>query len=225
MRNEFRLLVAMALASSIASAASAGSVSGKVEILEKGGKLKSALGEVLVYIDGVQAAFPESLSKRPVVVTSHDKSFNPHAAVVRLGGTVSFPNLDDIMHNVFSLSKGNRFDLGLYKNGAKMDYVFENPGLVRVYCNIHPQMGAFIHVLENPYFAWVRPDGSFTIEAVPSGSYTLRAWHEEGEVAQPVAVTDSALSGVVLRIDASSYSERPHLNKFGKPYEKKRDKY
>jgi hypothetical protein len=77
--------------------------------------------------------------------------------------------------------------------------------------------------MENPYFAWAKNDGSFRLEGVPPGKYTLTAWHEEGEVSQPIVVTESGASGLTLRIDVSGFSKRPHLNKFGKPY--KREKY
>ena len=113
----------------------------------------------------------------------------------------------------------------LYKSGAEKDYVFENPGLVRVYCNIHPDMSAFVQVLPNPYFTWVAPDGSFTIDGVPAGNYTLKVWNEQGETSQPVVVTDAGASGVQLTLDVSKYKKRAHLNKFGKPYKRKRGKY
>jgi plastocyanin len=201
----------------------ASSVSGKVSILEKGNAKRAVVTEVLVYLEGALAEIPEELRNRPLKIASHNKAFEPHVQAVPLHGTVSFPNLDGIMHNVFSLSKGNRFDLGLYKDGAKKDYTFANPGLVRIYCNIHPQMSAFVQVMESPFFAWAKTDGSFRLDGVPPGKYSLKAWHEEGETSQAVVVTESGASGLVLSIDVSGYSKRPHLNKFGKPY--KREKY
>ncbi len=207
----------------VSGAASAASISGKVEVLEKGNVKRAVVRDVLVYLEGLRAEIPAPVRERRVSVSSRDKSFEPHVEVVPLGGSVSFPNHDPIMHNVFSLSKGNRFDLGLYKNGAKKDFTFVAPGLVRVYCNIHPQMSALLQVVENPYFAWTTPDGGFIIDGVPPGNYRLKAWHEEGEAAQPVSVTESGASGLVVQIDVSGFAKRPHLNKFGKPY--KREKY
>ncbi|HJS73459.1 MAG TPA: hypothetical protein VJ921_04170 [Vicinamibacteria bacterium] len=198
-------------------------VSGRVEVLEKGSVKRAVVREVLVYLEGVRADMPASVRERRVSVASRNKTFEPHVEVVPLGGSVSFPNHDEIMHNVFSLSKGNKFDLGLYKSGAKKDFTFATPGLVRVYCNIHPQMSAFLQVVENPYFAWTTPDGGFLIDGVPPGNYQLKAWHEEGETAQPVSVTESGASGLLVRIDVSGFAKRPHMNKFGKPY--KREKY
>src|SRR3990172_1962026 len=138
----------------VSGIASSAPVSGKVAIREKENAKRAVIKDVLVYLEGVRAEFPASARERPVRITSRDKAFEPHLDVVPVNGSVSFPNRDDIMHNVFSLSKGNKFDLWLYKNGAKKDFTFAAPGLVRVYCNIHPQMSAFVQVMENPYFAW-----------------------------------------------------------------------
>ena len=220
MLQRFAVLTISILVSGVAASAP---VSGKVEVLEKGSVKRPVVRDVLVFLEGVRAEIPASLQKRSVAIASREKTFEPHIEVVPLNGSVSFPNLDDIMHNVFSLSKGNRFDLGLYKSGAKKDFTFASPGLVRIYCNIHPQMSAFVQVMENPYFAWATPDGGFLIDDVPLGNYRLKAWHEEGEAVQPLSVTESGATGLVVQIDVSGFAKRPHLNKFGKPY--KREKY
>ncbi len=206
-------------------ASSRAQVSGQVEVLEKGGVKRPVIQDVLVYIDGVSVETTTQGSARHQTIRSRNKAFEPRVAAVLAGTTVTFPNLDDIMHNVFSLSKGNRFDLGLYKSGAQKDFVLRNPGLVRVYCNIHPQMSAFVHVTDNPYYTWAQPDGAFRIEGVPPGRYTLRVWNEQEETTKPVLVTEQGASGVLVQLDVSSYKRRPHLNKFGKPYKKKRGKY
>lgn len=219
-----RLVLAFVASLVGTSAVAASPVSGKVQILEEEGKLRPVVGELLVYIEGVEAPTLESQRPRRPTLASRNKSFEPHVQAVPVGTAVSFPNFDDIMHNVFSLTKGNRFDLGLYKSGAKKDYVFETPGLVRVYCNIHPQMSAFVLVMGSPYYAWVGTDGSFRIEGVPPGSYALKLWHEEGESEQAIVVTEQGATGLSLSLDVSSFKRRPHLNKFGKPY-KKRGKY
>ncbi len=220
MLSRFAVLTTSILFYSVASAAP---VSGKVEVLEKGNLKRAVVRDVLVYLEGVRAEIPSPLRQPAVTIASREKTFEPHVAVVPLNSPVSFPNHDDIMHNVFSLSKGNRFDLGLYKNGAKKDFSFATPGLVRIYCNIHPQMSAFLQVMENPYFAWATPDGGFIIDNVPPGNYRMKAWHEEGEAAQALSVTESGATGLVVQIDVSGFAKRPHLNKFGKPY--KREKY
>ncbi len=206
-------------------ASSRAQVSGRVEVLEKGGEKRPVIQDVLVYIDGVSVERTTQGGSWHQTIRSRNKAFEPRVAAVLAGTTVTFPNLDDIMHNVFSLSKGNRFDLGLYKSGAQKDFVLQNPGLVRVYCNIHPQMSAFVHVTDNPYFTWAEPDGAFRIEGVPPGRYTLKVWNEQEETTKPVLVTEQGASGLLVQLDVSSYRKRSHLNKFGKPYKKKRGKY
>jgi len=200
-------------------------VSGRVVVVEKGSRERPLSAGVLIYLDGGDGVAPVVDGTKRAAITSRDKTFEPRVTAVVVGESVTFPNVDDIMHNVFSLSKGNRFDLGLYKSGASKEFVFETPGLVRVYCNIHPQMSAFVQVRPNPYFAWVGPDGSFRIEGVPAGQYTLRSWHEEGESTQPIVVTENGAMGLVVTLDVSQFKKRPHLNKFGKPYKRKRGKY
>jgi len=94
------------------------------------------------------------------------------------------------------------------------------PGIVRVYCNIHPQMSAFVLVRDNPY--WTRPaaDGSFAIGDVPAGDWVIKAWHERsGEAAQPVSVGAEGAVEASLRLDGSRFKRAPHKNKFGKDYE------
>jgi plastocyanin len=218
-----RRLAFLTISILVSASSGASPVSGKVEVLEKGNVKRAVVRDVLVYLEGVRAEIPASMRERRVSVASRNKTFEPHVEVVPLGGSVSFPNHDDIMHNVFSLSKGNKFDLGLYKSGARKDFAFANPGLVRVYCNIHPQMSALLQVMENPFFAWTTPDGGFIIDGVPPGNYQLKAWHEEGETTQPLSVTEAGASGLLVRIDVSGFAKRPHMNKFGKPY--KREKY
>ena len=222
-----RIAIVSLLMFSVSSliAADGGAVSGTVEMLETAGVKQPVVREVLVYLDGVEAAAPASLLQPTRELSSRDKVFVPHVLAVPVGGEVSFPNVDEIMHNVFSITRGNRFDLGLYKSGARKTYVFETPGLVRIYCNIHPQMSAVVLVRDNPYFAWAEPDGSFSIDDVPPGDYTIKVWSELGEAAQPVTVGADGLSGVQLAVDVSRYTRKPHLNKFGKPYRRRRGRY
>jgi plastocyanin len=217
------IALALAIESSLASAPTR--ISGHVEILDKGDVKRKVVQNAIVYIDGVQATVPPALLSEKYKIASQNKSFTPHVQAVPVGAKVTFPNLDDIMHNVFSISRGNRFDLGLYKSGASKTNQFKNPGLVRIYCNIHPQMSAFVMVLENPYFAWVQPDGSFRIDHVPSGNYTLKAWHEQAKAETQVRVGAGGADNVQMVLDARRFKKRPHKNKFGKPYKKKRVKY
>src|SRR6185503_5717855 len=111
------------------------------------------------------------------------KEFQPRITVVGVGTTVEFPNEDPIFHNAFSVSGENRFDLDLYKRPKTGAFTFQKPGVVRVYCNIHPQMSAVVLVRDNPFFTRAAADGSFAIEGVPAGRYTLTAWHDKAGTA------------------------------------------
>ena len=98
--------------------------------------------------------------------------------VVPVGTKVSFRNEDPIFHNVFSLSKPNDFDTGLYKQGATYTQTFKRAGVVQVLCNIHSSMLGVIVVVDTPYYAQADGSGAFTIKGVPPGDYQLTVWHE-----------------------------------------------
>jgi len=138
---------------------------------------------------------------------------------VAVGGTVEFPNSDPILHNAFSVSRENRFDLDLYRSPQTGAWTFRHPGIVRVYCNIHPQMAAVVVVRDNPYFAQAGADGSFAIEDVPAGRYTLKAWHPRvGEIGQELRVKAEGEVRADLSLDASGFKWAPHKNKYGRDY-------
>jgi plastocyanin len=202
----------------------AGTIAGRVELLDKGGRRASDLSDVVVYVEGVPGK-PTAPKTVAASIVMKGKRFDPHLAVVQVGGTVEFPNEDPIFHNAFSVSGENRFDLDLYKRPKSGVFTFQHPGIVKVYCNIHPQMSAVIVVRDNPYFTKAEQDGSFAIQGVPAGRYKLTAWQERVPVPVSAEVTVPAEGRVVgeLKLDASSYKRETHLNKFGKPYAAHKD--
>ena len=200
----------------VAVPAWAGTISGKVDVIDRGGKPASDLTNVVVYVDGVKV---KPRPAAPAKVTMKGKQFVPHVVAVPVGGTVDFPNDDPIFHNVFSVSGENRFDLALYKRPKTGSQTFEHPGVVKVYCNIHPQMSAVVVVRDNPFFTKVAPDGSFTIDNVPAGKHVVKAWHERaGEAAAEVTVPERGAATASLSLDATSYKRVQHKNKYGKDY-------
>ena len=103
-------------------------------------------------------------------------TFVPHVLPILAGSTVEFPNSDPVYHNVFSFSKTKTFDLGRYPTGHTKAVTFDKPGLVKVYCDMHSQMNAFILVLTNPYFTLSDEQGEYSIRDIPAGVYKVKAW-------------------------------------------------
>jgi plastocyanin len=131
---------------------------------------------VVVYL--TNAAFSGALPTTRTQIRQTNESFSPRVVAITRGSTIDFPNGDPIFHNVFSLSPAATFDLGRFPRGASRSRVFDKAGLVKVYCHLHSHMSATILVLEHPYFTVPELDGTFALEGVPEGRYTLVAWHE-----------------------------------------------
>lgn len=180
MRIRTLLLVTYASASALAIA---DNVAGEVK-LSSGRSAKDAV----VYLVG--AAKPRPLAH--FMVDQRDRMFIPHVSVVPVGTTVDFPNNDNVFHNVFAEYQAKRFDLGMYPRGTVKHQTFDKPGLVAIMCSVHSEMGAFIMVVDTPYYAVADKQGHFDIKDVPPGNYQLKVWHESGETdSTSITVTDS----------------------------------
>ena len=131
---------------------------------------------VVVYL--ANPSFSGALPTTRTQIRQTNESFSPRVVAITRGSTIDFPNGDPIFHNVFSLSPAATFDLGRFPRGASRSRVFDKAGLVKVYCHLHSHMSATILVLEHPYFTVPELDGTFVLEGVPEGRYTLVAWHE-----------------------------------------------
>lgn len=192
-------------------------VSGKVVLLDKGNKPGRDVGQAVVWLE---ADHPVPAAPVTAQMVTSDKELRPRVVVVTVGSTVTFPNTDPFDHNVFSLSEEGPFDLGLYSRGTAKSAQFKRPGIIRVYCNVHAQMSAFLVVRDSPYYTQPGSDGSFSIPWVPPGDYTLHAWQERAAefAARPLKVGPSGASGLEIRLDATGYKFVQHLNKFGQPY-------
>lgn len=132
---------------------------------------------VVFFDTAPQPAFEETGDLR-ATMKQEGETFVPHLLAIRAGTIVDFPNFDPVFHNVFSLSKARSFDLGRYAKGRSKSVRFDNPGVVRVFCDIHSHMNAFILVFAHRFFAVTDDQGRYTIERVPAGIYAVTAWYE-----------------------------------------------
>ncbi|MDB4957970.1 MAG: Hemoglobin-like protein [Myxococcales bacterium] len=131
---------------------------------------------------GVIQLWPDKGAKKRTakarVIEQRGKTFMPHVMAVPVGSTISFPNFDPIYHNVFSLSKTKQFDLGLYKNGETREVKVDKAGIVRLGCNLHANMSAYLVVVDAPHYAVVDADGNFSFKSLAPGKYKVQAWIE-----------------------------------------------
>ena len=119
-------------------------------------------------------------AQRKVALDQRNLNFSPRILAVRVGTTVEFPNNDRVFHNVFSFRDGKRFDLGMYPVGTIRNVKFDQPGLSRIFCNIHPNMAAYVMAVDSSYVAVSDEAGRFVIASVPPGTYTYHAWRPGG---------------------------------------------
>lgn len=145
----------------------------------------------VVYLESAPRGAFEQSEPGHAAMDQRNEAFVPHLLAITVGTTVDFPNSDRIYHNVFSLSKTKSFDLGRYAAGHSKPVRFDRPGIVRVFCDIHSHMNAFILVFNHPFFAMTDADGRYRIDNVPPGTYNVIAWNEgTSSDARPVTVPD-----------------------------------
>ena len=132
----------------------------------------------VVYLETAPQAAFETREQPRARMDQRNEQFVPHLLAITAGTWVDFPNDDRTYHSVFSLSKSNSFDLGRYAAGKTKSVRFNSPGIVRVFCDIHPNMSAFIVVFAHRYFALTDEDGRYRLENVPPGTYTVTVWNE-----------------------------------------------
>ena len=156
--------------------------------------------DAVVYIENVDGKFDPPA--KPQEMDQVKMKFVPHVLPVVLGTAVRFLNSDPVLHNIFTPSQaGDRFNLGTWPKGETKDYTFNKLGQVRLLCNVHPEMLAWVVVVQNPYFATTTADGLYSISNVPAGNYSLKVWHERLKPAsQSVTVPGSGAVDVSFTI-------------------------
>ena len=187
------LMVVAVLLGALSVAASAGTISGKVSGVN---------GDSVVYVEAIAGKTFPAPTEKPVIDQKGLK-FQPNLVAVQQGTTVEFLNSDTVAHNVFWTKVGDNkkltHNLGTWPQGEKKAFKFDNPGAVPLLCNVHPEMSAYIVVAPTPYFAVTDQSGSYKIENVPDGSYTVTAWHEgTKKQSKPVAVSGEGKADFTL---------------------------
>ncbi len=186
-------MMVMPLVAALCLAASAGSITGKVS---------GTKSESVVYVDVIAGkTFPAPTTS--TVMDQKGLMFVPHLVVVQQGATVDFLNSDSVAHNVFwSAISGNKklgHNLGTWPKGEKRSFKFDNPGVVPLLCNVHPDMAAYVIVSPTPYFATTDKSGAYKIDNVPDGSYTVTAWNEGTKnQSKPVTVSGEGKADFTL---------------------------
>ncbi len=170
---------------------------------------------VVIYLEGPSSGGQPAGAPATQQIQQLDRRFMPDMLVVPVGSTVSFPNMDPIFHNIYSLSKPKSFDLGSYDKGETRRVTFQKPGIVDIYCHLHPNMEATVFVTPNRWYA--RPDrnGEYRIPDVPPGQYTVVAWHRSaGFFRKTVEVENghdiAADFFIPLELDEKQEAEKAH---------------
>jgi plastocyanin len=155
---------------------------GSTRAAEITGRVIDAKGEpvreAVVFADQLPPGVSPPTDGRAAVMDQVNKEFVPHILPVAVGTVVSFPNHDQIHHHVYSLSRTKTFEIPLYKGEAATPVQFDQPGAVKLGCNIHDWMQGIILVVPTPYFATTNEQGTFVLRDLPPGTYGVVAWHE-----------------------------------------------
>lgn len=176
------------------------------------GKVKGGGGDTYVYIADIVAS-----AQGTATMKQEGKQFVPRVMAVQKGTRVEFPNLDAVFHNVFSVTPDNSFDLGSYRQGESKSVTMTKPGVVSVYCNMHPQMVGYILVTPSGYYTRAGGDGFYRLANVPAGKHKVVAWAPNSKpVAMEVEIVEDEVT--TLELEVKRGRETPHLNKDGMPY-------
>jgi|SRR5271154_3277359 len=177
-------------------------------------------------LDPVQLVRSNVAKQQHFRVVQHNKRFEPSLLVVPVGSIVDFPNLDPWFHNVFSLYRGKRFDLGLYQAGSQKSVRFDHPGPSYMFCNIHPEMTGVILAVESDFFATSDKAGHYSISGIPPGKYMLHMWYESTSdevlraLQRPLLLENGNLALTVISIPVTKPRGTDHKNKYGESYDR-----
>ncbi len=205
----------------VRTTAGSASITGSIEVLRNGRPLPFAatfLGQTVVAWRPAEGVENAPMAEQTIV--TRRSRFFPQTMAVTSGTNVRFPNMDTIEHNVFSLTPGHRFDVGLYGEGEGRTHRFDGTGTVELFCNVHPNMAAFLLVLDTPFFASPDDEGNFMLDGLPAGPGELLVWNYRAE--QPLQRTrldvGEATAIGAVEVDITRPTVPQHTNKHGEPY-------
>jgi plastocyanin len=204
------------------------SISGEANLIAVGptGSTKDA-SKIVVWLSPINSVRPvrATVDSPHYRCLQHNKRFEPGLLVIPVGSVVDFPNLDPWFHNVFSLYRGKRFDLGLYQAGAQRSVHFDRVGPSYLFCNIHPEMTGVVLALDSELFGVTDKNGRYTITGVAPGRYILRVWYENARpealqaLQRQVTIERDNQALQMIAVPAAKRTPAQHKNKYGQDYD------
>jgi plastocyanin len=201
-------------------------VSGEAVVTALGsGAIEKDASRVVVWLVPLDAVQPVRVTTQHYRLVQHNKRFEPGLLVVPVGSVVDFPNADPWFHNVFSLYRGKRFDLGLYQAGAQRSVRFDRIGPSYLFCNIHPEMTGVVFAIDSELFAITDKGGHYSIAGLTPGKYVLHVWYEnatpESLQALQRQVTIESANQILAPISVRAVKPAAveHKNKYGQDYD------
>ena len=221
------VLVAYGAASSRDAADRGARVNGEAVVTVPGLRAEKDASRVVVWLvplDAVQRV--RASAERPHYrLVQRNKRFEPGLLVVPAGSVVDFPNADPWFHNVFSLYRGKRFDLGLYQAGSQRSVKFDRVGPSYLFCNIHPEMTGVVLALDSEFFGVTDKSGHYSIAGVASGKYVLHVWYENATpeslqaLQRQVTIENGNQTLSLISVQAVKQAAAAHKNKYGQDYD------
>jgi len=203
-----------------------GELSGEVALVQAGaGASTKDASQVVVWLAPMNVVQQVRVTQRHYRLLQRNKRFEPGLLVIPVGSVVDFPNADPWFHNVFSLYRGKRFDLGLYQARAQRSVRFDRVGPSYLFCNIHPQMTGVVLAVDSELFAVTDKSGRYSIEGVAPGKYVFHVWYDNAApesleaLARPVNIEAETRALPAISIKVTKQTQTEHKNKYGQDYD------